>query len=87
MTAWIIQFDGTIFAGTPFNRMSKVFDFAGEGFTTTDPHYADGIDPEGKIFKAVAEHFQIKSPFTIYLRVWHPSNVPEYHFKKAWVNP
>jgi hypothetical protein len=86
MTGWVIQFDGTIFEGTPFNRMSKIFDFSGEGITTSDPSY-EQIDPDGKIFKEVAEFFKIKAPFTITLRVWHPSNTPEYQFKKAWANP
>jgi hypothetical protein len=88
MTGWVIQFDGTIFAGTPFNRMSKKFDFCGEGIVSNDPDYDDDhFERDGAIFKAIAEHFKIRTPFTISLRVWHPSNIPKYHFKKAWVNP
>lgn len=86
MTGWIIDFEGTIFQGTPFSRETEIMQFSGSGITTNNPEYHDA-DPEGKIFEEVAKHFKISAPFTIYLRIWHPSNCPIDHHKKMWVMP
>jgi len=86
MSGWIIDFEGTIFQGTPFSRESELMQFSGSGITTNNPEYGDA-DPEGKIFQEVAKHFKISTPFTIYLRIYHPSNYPIYHHKKMWAMP
>jgi hypothetical protein len=86
MTGWMIYFEGTIFQGTLSAQTSELMQFSGSGITTRNPDRGD-CDPEGRIFEDVAKHFKILPPFTIYLRIWHPSNVPRYQHKKLWVSP
>jgi hypothetical protein len=90
MTGWVIQFDGKIFAGTPSGKMSKPQHFCGEAIADHNPDCCfeeEAWNRDFSIMKAVSEFFKIKAPYTISLRVWHPSNIPKYHFKKIWVNP
>jgi hypothetical protein len=87
MTAWLIEFTGEIHAGTILKPGTNPIQFSGSGFTDQNPRYHN-LDPNGEIYGKIAEHFGIKPPYSIWLRLWHPfDDETVMHVMKTWVLP